>query len=78
MASRIYGDQINSCFERKNICEHDCHSGNWKGFDFDVFVVKEPNDNMIMVSIYSRIIVSGDQKEEYWLSKGKVLTFEDI
>ena len=53
---------------------HDCHSVNWKGVDFDVFVVKDLNYNMIMIPTYSGIMVCGDQKEEYQLSKGKVIT----
>ena len=48
--SGINGNQINAHFEKKEIGEHDCHSGNWKGFDFDVFVVKDPNYSMIMMS----------------------------
>ena len=38
--SGIYEDQINDHFEKKEIGEHDCHLGNWKGFYFDVLVVK--------------------------------------
>ena len=63
--SGINGNQINAHFEKKEIGEHDCHSGNWKGFDFDVFVVKDLNYNMIMMPTYSGIMVRDDQKEEY-------------
>ena len=28
---------------KTEIGDHECHSGNWKVVDFDVFVVKEPN-----------------------------------
>ena len=48
--SGIYGDQINTRFEKNEIGEHDCHSVNWQGVAFDVFVVKDTNYNMIMMS----------------------------
>ena len=47
---RIYGDKINAHFEKKKIGEHECHSRNWKEFYFAVFVVKEKNYNIIMMS----------------------------
>ena len=50
---------------KKEIGDHDCHSVNWKGVEFDVFVVKDMNYNMIMMSTYSGIMVRDDQKEEY-------------
>ena len=45
--------------------DHDCVSGNFKGVEFDVFVVKDPNYNMIMMSKYSGLMVRDDQKYEY-------------
>ena len=45
--------------------DHDCLIGNWKGIDFDAFVAKEPEYNMIMVSTYYRIMVIEGQKEKY-------------
>ena len=45
--------------------EHDRLSGNWKGVDFDTFVVKEPNYNVIMMYTYSGIVVCEGQKEGY-------------
>ena len=50
---------------KKEIGDHDCHSVNWKGVEFDVFVVKDMNYNMIMMPTYSGIMVRDDQKEEY-------------
>ena len=50
---------------KNKIGEHDCHSVNFKGVDFDAFVVKEPNYKMIMMSTYSGPEVRDDQKEEY-------------
>ena len=35
---------------KTEIGEHDFLSVNWKGVEFDVFVIKEPNCNMIMIS----------------------------
>ena len=56
----------NQCpLKKREIGEHDCHSGNWKGVGFDVFVVKYTNYNMIMMFTYSGLTVGGDQKEEY-------------
>ena len=47
--------------------DHDCVSGNFKGVEFDVFVVKDPNYNMIMMSTYSGLMVCNNKKEEYLL-----------
>ena len=55
--------------------DHDCHLGNWGLVDFDVFVEKELNYKMIMMSTYSGLMVHYDQKEEYKFSKGQVLMF---
>ena len=55
--------------------ENDCHSGNWNVIEFDVFVVKDSNYSVIIMSTYSGIMVCDDKKEEYLLSKGQVLTF---
>ena len=60
---------------KKYIGEHICHSRKWKGVDFDVFVIKYPNYNMMMMSTYSGIMVCNDQKEEYQFSRGQILTF---
>ena len=37
--------------------DHDCLSGDFKGVEFDVFVVKDPNYNMIMMSTYYGLII---------------------
>ena len=47
---------------KKRIGENDFHSGNWKGVDFGVFFIKDMNCNIIMMSIYSRLVVHDDQK----------------
>ena len=74
-----YGEYINAHFEKIYIGEHECLSWNWKGVDFDVFVVKEPkyiidfkvSSNwilytiMIMMSTYSGLVVRDDKKEGY-------------
>ena len=44
----IYGYEINVHYFK--ISEHDCLSGHWNGVDFDVFFVKAPNHNIIMMS----------------------------
>ena len=62
--------------KKKEMCELDCHSGNWKGFYFDLFVVKEPNYIVVMMSTYYGLMYCDDQKEEYRFSKVQVLTFK--
>ena len=47
--SVIYEYQINADFEKNKIGEHEYHSRNWKGVEFDVFISKDPNYNMIMM-----------------------------
>ena len=61
---------------KKEIDEHERHSGNWKGVDFDVFFVKYLNYNTIIMSTYYDLMFRDNQKEEHILSKGKVLTFK--
>ena len=74
--SRIYRDQINN-HKKKKRGEHGCQSGNWKGVGFDVFVVKETNCNMILMSTYSGIMTSQLSKGGILiLSKGQVLTLK--
>ena len=51
--------------KKKEIGEHDCHLVNWKGVNFYVFVLKDPNYNMITMSKYSVIMLYDYQKEEY-------------
>ena len=51
----IYGYGINAHCEKKG--EHDRLSGNWKGIEFDVFVVTDKNYNMIMMSTCSDVMV---------------------
>ena len=55
----VYG--MNAHFIKKG--EYDCLSGQWKGVDFVVFVVKEENYSMNMISTYYGIVVHEDQKE---------------
>ena len=62
--------------KKMKIGEHECLSGNFKGLDFDVFVVKEPYCNMIMMYTYSGTMVNNYQNQEYQLSKVKDLTFK--
>ena len=56
-------------------CENKSLSRKYKGVDFDVFVVKFSNYNMIMMSTYSGFVVPGGQKEKYIISKVKVFMF---
>ena len=47
--SGIYGYQINA-HKNIKIGDHLCYSVNWKGYDFGVSVVNEPNYNMKIIS----------------------------
>ena len=49
--------------------EKERHSRSWKGIDFGVYVVKDPNYNMIMMYTYSVLMVCDDQKEGKRLSR---------
>ena len=71
----IYGYGINAHCEKKG--EHDRLSGNWKGIEFDVFVLtdkKLQHDNDVNMLWCHGVLKI--QKEEYKISKGKVYTFQ--
>ena len=46
----VHGDAINEYFRSKTIGDVGCLSGEWDETDFVVFVLKDPDYNIMMVS----------------------------
>ena len=45
----VHRDGINECFRSKNVGDVGCLSGEWDETEFNVFVLKEPDYNIIMM-----------------------------
>ena len=72
----IHGDEINEYFSTKNIGDVGCLSGEWDETEFNIFVMKEPDYNMVMISTFSGFTVPEGQKEERSMVDGEVVKFK--
>ena len=53
-----------------------CLSGEWDEVEFNVFVLKDPDYNIMMISTFSGLTVSEGQKEERRVVNGEVVKFK--
>ena len=52
-----------------------CISGEWDDMDFNIFVMKEPDCNIMPMSTYSVLTVPDNHKEEIRIFIGEVIKF---
>ena len=72
----VYVYAINDYFRSKNIGNVGCLSGEWDEIESDIFVLKDPNYNIMMMSIFSGLNVSEGQKEERRMATGVIVNFK--
>ena len=60
----VHGDIINEYFTLNKIGGVGCLSGEWDDIEVNIFVMKEPNYNIIMMLKYSVLTVPGGQNDE--------------
>ena len=53
-----------------------CLSGEWDEKEFNIFVLKEPDYNIMMMSTFSGFTVSEGQKEEIRIMNEEVFKFK--
>ena len=51
-------------------------SGEWEKTEFNIFVLKEPDYNIMMMSTFSVLTVSEGQKEERRMVNGEIVKFK--
>ena len=73
----MYGYGTNSNLEKKNRSER-MPLRKPEGHKLYVFVVKDTNQNVIMMSTYSGLMVHKGKKEEYKMSKIKFYMLNDV
>ena len=59
----VSGDAINDYFRSKYTGGLGCLSGEWDDTEFNIFVLMEPDYNIMMMSTFSGLTVPGGQKE---------------
>ena len=60
---RVLGDKIIEYFSLTNIGGVGCLIGEWDNTEVNIFIIKEPNYNMIMMLKDSSLTVQGGQNE---------------
>ena len=76
MAYGGYGDAINNCFRSKNIDDVGCPSGEWNEKEFNTFVLKEPDYNIMMMLTFSGLTVPESQNEERRMVNWEIVKFQ--
>ena len=71
----VNGDVIDNYFSTQNIFALGCLSGEWDDIGFNIFVMKEPDYNITMMSTFSGFTMMDDQKEEIIMVNGEVVKF---
>ena len=69
----FHGDGINEYPSQKNIVDVVCLSCEWYNIYFNIFVTKEPDYNIMMISNFSGLNVTEVQKEYIRMLNGEVL-----
>ena len=69
----VYGYAINNYVRSKNIGDVGCLSGEWEKTELNIFVLKESDYNITMMSNFSGLIVTESQKEERKMVNGKIV-----
>ena len=72
----VYGDGVYDCSSTKNIGDVGCLSGEWNETEFNIFVMKEPDHNIMMMSTFSGFTMPEGQKEERRAVNEKVVKFK--
>ena len=69
----VHGGSINEYFSTKNIGGLGFPSGKWYETEFNIFVLKEPDHNIIIMSTFSSLTMSEGQKEEISIANEEVV-----
>ena len=72
----VYGYAINNYVRSKNIGDVGCLSGEWEKTELNIFVLKESDYNITMMSTFSGLIVTEGQKEERSMVNGEIVNFK--
>ena len=59
----------------KSICDVVCISGEWDETQFNIFVLKYPDYNIMMMPTFLCLTVAEGQKEERRMANGEVVNF---
>ena len=71
----VYGYPINDYFRLKHIGDVGCLSGEWYKTDFNIFILKNPYYNIMMMSTFLGLTVPEVQKEERRMVNGEIVEF---
>ena len=72
----VYRYTINDYFRSKNNGHVGCISGEWDDTEFNIFVLKDPDYNIMMMSTYLGLTVPEGQKEERRMVNGEIVKFK--